>query len=420
MSAPDTHRDPAEGVRIARLGHRGDGIAADGTLAARTLPGEVVAGACENGRIASPRILYPSPDRVRPPCVHYRQCGGCALQHASDGFVAQWKQDIVRNALAAQGLEASFGPMHSSPPCSRRRATLTGRRLKRGPVVGFHARASDVVTPIPDCLLLHPDLMAVLPALEGITASAASRKGALSFTVTASEAGVDLAITGGPVLDGALRARLGALSAQHRLARLSWDGEVLLQHAPPFQRFGAARVVPPPGAFLQATAEGEAALLAAVEDATPGARRIADLFAGCGTFALPLAARAEVHAVEGDAAMTAALDAGWRQAQGLRRVTTEARDLFRRPLTAGELARFDAVVIDPPRAGAEAQIAELARSTVPVIAYVSCNPASFARDARALVAAGYRLEWVRVVDQFRWSPHVELAAQLVRRHIPRE
>ncbi|EPX84458.1 SAM-dependent methyltransferase [Rubellimicrobium thermophilum DSM 16684] len=177
---------------------------------------------------------------------------------------------------------------------------------------------------------------------------------------------------------------------------------------------GRARVVPPPGAFLQPTREGEAALLAFVREATAGAGRIADLFAGVGTFALPLSETAEIHAVEGDRAMTQALAAGWREAGGLRRLTAEARDLFRRPLDPDALRRFDAVVIDPPRAGAEAQIAALAASAVPVVAYVSCNPASFARDARRLVAAGYRMGTVTVVDQFRWSPHVELAARFVR------
>lgn len=181
---------------------------------------------------------------------------------------------------------------------------------------------------------------------------------------------------------------------------------------------GRARVSPPPGAFLQPTPQGEAALVAAVRDAIGAARRIADLFAGCGTFALPLAETAEVHAVEGDAAMTAALDAGWRGATGLRRVTTEARDLFRRPLTATELGRFDAVVLDPPRQGAAAQTAELARSRVAVVAAVSCNPVTFARDAKTLVAGGFALDWLQVIDQFRWSPHVELAARLSRPHIP--
>ena len=183
---------------------------------------------------------------------------------------------------------------------------------------------------------------------------------------------------------------------------------------PPWQGMGRARVAPPPGAFLQATAEGEAALVAAVRGLVGDAARVADLFAGCGTFALPLAERAEVLAVEGEAAMLAALDAGWRKAEGLKRIRVEARDLFRRPLQPAELDRFDAVTIDPPRAGAEAQVRELAASRVPRIAMVSCNPATFARDAEILVAGGYKLGEVRPVDQFRWSGHVELAAAFRR------
>ncbi|BBU59177.1 hypothetical protein KU6B_54420 [Mameliella alba] len=186
----------------------------------------------------------------------------------------------------------------------------------------------------------------------------------------------------------------------------------MLTLRPPHQQFGTALVTPPPGAFLQATATGQEALLSAVLEALAGAKHVADLFAGCGTFALPLAELARVHAVEGDRAMTAALDKGWRQGQGLRHVTTEARDLFRNPLLPDELKRFDGAVIDPPRAGAEAQVAELARARVPRIAHVSCNPVTFARDCARLVAAGYRLDWLQVVDQFRWSTHVELVAAL--------
>jgi len=401
---------------IERLGHRGEGVAV-GVFVARALPGEVVEGLVENGRIAQPRIVTPSVDRVAAPCRHYKTCGGCALQHASDEFVARWKQDVVAQALAAQGLSAPFRPLQTSPARSRRRATLSGRRLKSGALVGFHARASDTLTAVPDCQLLHPALLATLPALEEVTLAGASRKAELALTVTALEGGVDLSVTGGKPLDTALRQVLPQIAARHALARLTWDGDTLYQTHPPRLTFGRADVSPPPGAFLQATGDGEATLLAAILEAVGDARRIADLFAGCGTFALPLAERAEVHAVEGDAAMLAALDAGWRASTGLKRVTTETRDLFRRPLLTDELARFDALVIDPPRAGAEAQFAEIARAKIPVIGAVSCNPVTFARDAKLLVQAGYRLDWVQVVDQFRWSPHVELAARLSLNHI---
>jgi 23S rRNA (uracil1939-C5)-methyltransferase len=221
-------------------------------------------------------------------------------------------------------------------------------------------------------------------------------------------------VGGGRALDGAVRGALAALTEAEDFARLAWEGEVVVTRRVPFQAMGTARVVPPPGAFLQATAEGERALVGAVRAAAGGARRVADLFAGCGTFSLPLAVGAAVLAVEGEAAMLAALAEAARRTPGLRPVRTEARDLFRRPLLAGELGGFDAVVIDPPRAGAEAQSRELARSGVPVIAAVSCDPASFARDAAILVAGGYRLDWVQPVDQFRWSGHVELAARFSR------
>ncbi len=334
--------------------------------------------------------------------------------HATDDFVAGWKLDVVRRALLAQGLEAEFRPIATSPVRSRRRATLAGRRLKSGALVGFHARASDTLVAVTDCHLLHPSLMAIVPALADFVIAGGSRKGEMAMTITQTEGGVDLAVTGAKPLEQSLFSTLAALSEAADLARLTWNDEAVVTRRPAAQRIGAARVVPPPGAFLQATQSGEAALLAAIRDAVGGAGRIADLFAGCGTFALPLAEAAEVLAVEGDAAMIQALDLGWRQAQGLHRVTTQVRDLFRRPLDEAELAPFDAVVIDPPRAGSEAQAAALAASKVPVIAAVSCNPVTFARDARILTDGGYRLDWVQVVDQFRWSPHVELAARFSR------
>ncbi|MFC3613500.1 class I SAM-dependent RNA methyltransferase [Lutimaribacter marinistellae] len=405
---------------IRRLGHQGDGIADGPVFAPRTLPGETVTGTQVGDRLTEIRIVDPSGDRVSPPCRHYKSCGGCQLQHASDDFVAAWKQDVVRTALAAQDIEAELRPIHTSPSRSRRRATLAVRRTKKGALVGFHARASDIIIEIPDCHLLLPELMAALPVAEDLATLGGSRKGELAVTVTQSMAGLDMAVTGGKSLDGPLELALAQATERHRLARLAWDGEVIAMREPPAQQFGPAAVVPPPGAFLQATHDAEQTLLAAVQEAVGPAARVADLFAGCGTFSLPLAKRAEVHAVEGAKDMVVALDQGWRRAEGLKKLTTEARDLFRRPLMVDELARFHAVVLDPPRAGAEAQVAELARAQVPTLAYVSCNPVSFARDAKTLVAAGYRLEWVQVVDQFRWSPHVELAAKLTLDHIGAE
>lgn len=404
-------------LTIDRIGHLGDGRGQgpDGPVfVPQVLPGEVVEGTLQDDRLADVRIVTPSPDRVRPPCTHARTCGGCLMQHASDRFVADWKLQIVFGALAGQGLSAPLRPILTSPPRSRRRATLTGRKTKGGALLGFHARASDLLVAVPNCQLLHPDLIAAFPALEAMTRLGGSRSTELSLTVTRSLGGPDVSVTGGKPAEGDLSLELARIAEAHGLSRVTWNGEVLAIRTQPNQRFGRALVAPPPGAFLQATAEGEAALLAAVTEAIGPARRIADLFAGCGTFALPLAERGEVHAVEGEAAMVQALEKGWRGAEGLKRLQAETRDLFRRPLEPDELKGIDAVVIDPPRAGAEAQIERLAQTAVPVIVMVSCNPVTLARDARVLVQAGWRIDWVQVVDQFRWSAHVELVARLSR------
>jgi 23S rRNA (uracil1939-C5)-methyltransferase len=401
-------------LTIEKLGHLGDAMAPgeNGPIfVPQVLPGEVVEGDLAGNRLENVRIITPSVNRVKPPCVHARSCGGCMMQHANDDFVAAWKTDIIRSALAGQGLEAVLRPILTSPPQSRRRATIAGRRTKGGALLGFHARGSDALVAIPHCQLLHPDLMAAFPALEALVITGGSRKSELALTITRSLAGPDISVTGGKPLDGQLRLELARVAEAHGLSRLSWDAEVVALRTAPMQKMGRARVAPPPGAFLQATVQGEADLLAAVQDAVGNAKRITDLFAGAGTFALPLSEQAEVHAVEGDASMMAALDKGWRMAEGLKRITVETRDLFRRPLEPDEFKGVQAVVIDPPRAGAEAQTKTLAIARVPVIASVSCNPVTFARDARILTTAGYRLDWVQPIDQFRWSAHVELAAR---------
>lgn len=405
-------------VIVERLGHLGDGIArgeAGPIYAPGLLPGEEAEGRLDGDTLADIRILTPSPSRVRPPCPHAKTCGGCQLQHAADPFVAEFKQGVVRQALAQQGLEAPFlGPVVTSPPRSRRRATLSGRKTKGGALLGFHARGRDMIVAVPNCQLLHPDLMATLPALEALVVFGGSRTTEQALTVTRSLTGPDVAVTGGKPLDAMQKMELARLADQHGLARLSWEGEVVAQSAEPLVALGPARAGLPPGAFLQATEAGEAALVSLVKQALGPQKRLADLFCGLGTFSLPLAAEAEVLACEGDAALTSALDRAARATPGLRRITVETRDLFRRPLEAEELKGLTGVAIDPPRAGAEAQVERLAASAVPVIAMVSCNPVTFARDARILVAGGYRLDWVQVVDQFRWSVHVELVARFTK------
>jgi 23S rRNA (uracil1939-C5)-methyltransferase len=401
---------------IERLGLRGDGLAAGGLRVPLSLPGERVRGAVDaDGRMSEPEVLTASPRRVAPPCRHFGSCGGCQLQHADPDLLAAWKRDTIAGALAAQGVAAGeIRPTLSSPTFSRRRVVLAGRRTRRSVLLGFHGRRSETVVDVTDCLVADPAIMTAREGLARLAALGAGRSREVRLTVIAGPAGLDVDLRGGKALDAGLRAALAQGAETADLARLSWDGETLALRRQPVQRMGAALVVPPPGAFLQATPQGEEALVAAVREAVGGARRIADLFAGCGTFALPLADNAEVHAVEGEAAMLAALDAGWRRAPGLHRVSTETRDIARRPLRAEELAGFDAAIIDPPRAGAAAQTAEIARSRLSRLASVSCNPVSFARDARELAGAGFRLDWVQPVDQFLWSGHVELAALFSR------
>ncbi len=405
-------------VTITRLGHKGDGVAEGPIFAPLTLPGEVVRGTLEGDRLVDPRIVTPSPDRVSAPCALFKRCGGCQMQHGSDAFVAGWKTSLIRSALEPYGIDAPMRPILTSPAKSRRRAVFAGRRSKKGAMVGFHARRSDMIVPLDRCELLHPDLLACIPDLEEITKLGGSRSATLAFAVTRSETGLDCQVRGGKPLDGALRQSLPQFRT--RFTRLTWEEEPIFTDAPPRLTMGGAALTPPPGAFLQATEQGEAALVAAVLEALSGAQSVVDLFSGCGTFGLPIAAQAPVHAVEGADDLLQALDQAARFATGLKKITTEARDLFRRPLEPDELSKFDAVVIDPPRAGAEAQTQALAQAQVPRIAMVSCNPITFARDAALLIQAGYRLNWVQPVDQFRWSTHVELAASLSLPHVTGE
>ncbi len=402
-------------ITIETLGAAGEGVAPGPIYAPFTLPGEVVEGEVADGRMEAPKIVAPSSDRVSAPCPLFRRCGGCALQHGSDALVSGWKRQQVIAALATRGIkDVDVRDTVTSPARSRRRATFAARRTKKSVQIGFHGRKSDEIIPLTTCEVAHPELMAAFPAIEACARLGASRKNALRATVTITENGLDLAIEGGKALERQALLDAAALADMHDLARLTWNGETLVTRHPPHQRIGPALVAPPPGGFLQATAEGEAALLDAARKAVGAPPKLVDLFSGCGAFSIPFADRTEVHAVEGDAALLAALTKGWKAVGGLARITTEARDLFRRPLLAEELNAYRAAIIDPPRAGAKAQMEQLAASTIPAIASLSCDAGSFARDARTLLDGGYTLEWVQPVDQFRWSAHVEIAAKFSR------
>lgn len=401
-------------VVIESLGAGGDGFAA-GVFVPFTLPGERVAISRRGQRAELQRVIEPSADRVTPVCPHFGQCGGCALQHGSDSLVAAWKRDLVVRALASRGIEGvEVRDVLTSPPASRRRITLSARRTRKGVIAGFHAAGSDEIVAIESCPVAHPDLVAAIPRLDEVIERAASRTSEVKITLTRSDAGIDCAVHEAKVLNNAGLALLSGVGVRAKVARLSWNGDPAITLKRPVQIVGRAHVVPPPGGFLQATPAGEAALVEAVREAVGSAAVIVDLFSGSGTFALPLAEQAEIKAYDAEREALEALDQAWRGAEGLRRIETERRELFHRPVLASELKNVEAAVIDPPRAGARAQAGQLAQSRVPLIASVSCNPTTFARDARILLDGGYRLDWVQPVDQFRWSSHVELAARFSR------
>lgn len=401
-------------LTIDRLGHRGDGIAMpDGrpVYVPLALPGETVRAEVSGERGELFEIVSASPDRIDPACRHFGRCGGCLLQHMAPTAYAAFKRDLVVAAFADRGLDPEVADVVAVPPGSRRRVVLAASRAGRHLVLGFHARRSHTLVDIAECPIAVPGIVAALPALREIAAIAMPKKGELTLTVVAGPAGLDVTLGGvGRKEADRLRLPLSVRAMDHGLARLSLGEEILVAARPPAVPFGPALVVPPPGGFLQAAAPAEAAMAALVVQAAEGARRVADLFAGAGTFALRLAATARVHAVEGEAAALGALTQAARATPGLKPVTTERRDLFQRPLAGKELEGFDAVSFDPPRAGAAEQAAALAASKVPVVIAVSCNPATLARDARLLVDGGYRLETVTPIDQFLWTPHVEAVA----------
>ncbi|MDZ4760309.1 MAG: class I SAM-dependent RNA methyltransferase [Alphaproteobacteria bacterium] len=412
VSSPESYRT----LTIRDLGAQGDGIAEnDGqtVFAPFTLPGETVIADVQGERARLIDVLVPSPDRAGARCAHYGVCGGCSLQHMSDSSYLAFKQRLVENALAAEGVEAAVEPVVAVPPRTRRRATFAATAASRGVAFGFHGRRSHEIIPISDCAVLTPGLLALIPQLAALARIAAPAKGSLVVTVLETLTGFDVAIAGvGKWFSADARAELVARAGAAGLARISIDGETVLQREAPAVRAGSAFLTPPPAGFLQATRPSEQLMVDLVEKAVGSARSVADLFSGAGTFSLPLAARANVHAVESDAPALKALDDAARRTPLLKTVTTERRDLFRRPLTKDEPKRFDAVVLDPPRVGAETQSRNLAGSSVKRIAYVSCNSVTFARDLGILVAGGYRIDQVTPIDQFLYSAHIEIVAAL--------
>lgn len=404
-----------ERLTINRIGHRGDGVAdtPDGPVfVPYALPGETVevdqvAGHPDRRHLL--RVEQASPERIAPVCPHFGICGGCAVQHWSEPQYRDWKRGLVTDALSQAGIDAAVGDMIDAHGEGRRRAVLHARRGTHDVLqVGFAALRAHEIIAIDRCPILAPALSGAIAAAWSIAETLKDVRKPLDIQITGTDAGLDVDVRGSGALNSKRTTQLAAVAEKHRLARLTRHGELVIQRAAPTVKMGRATVILPAGAFLQATTEGEAALARLVERAIPKAKAVADLFCGVGPFALRLSERARITAADSDADAIAALAKAAGTASGLKPIDAQARDLFRRPFSAKELSAFDAVVFDPPRQGAQAQARELAASKVPVVVAVSCNPATFARDARILIDGGYRLTQVTPVDQFRYSAHVEL------------
>ena len=402
-------------VAVDEIGVRGDGVAmwqGRRLFVPFALPGERVTAeiVAESGDGVQARLLdvqSPAADRVAPACRHFGDCGGCTLQHLAPPAAAAWKRGRILAALGQRGVAATAEETVAIAPGSRRRAVFAYRMAGRTAVLGFNARASGRIVDQAECPLLDPRLAGLVAPLRTLLADVGAGGPGGDVAVTLTDAGADVVIDLPAAPDLGRFERLGAFGRERGLARLSWRcggrTEPVATFREPVLTIGGATVTLPPGAFLQASAGGEAAIARVVESAVGAAFPVADLFCGVGTFALRLAARGAVHAIDGDAGLIAALER-------TRRVATAVRDLFRSPLAGDELGRFAAVVFDPPRAGARAQAEALAAGGPATVVAVSCNPATFARDALILTDGGYRLERLVPIDQFPWSAHVELVA----------
>jgi 23S rRNA (uracil1939-C5)-methyltransferase len=411
---PDGAADP---VRILKIGHKGDGETDDGRFVPLTAPGDLVEAEWIGGQGRLIRIVEASSERQTPPCIHFGDCGGCALQHWQDSRVAEWKRGLIIEALAQRGLTGvDVATTRTVSRKSRRRAELHARQTGAGVEAGFHQRGDNRIVDMAECHILPPQLSSLVPRLRLALVPLLPSQGQATIYLLAADNGVDMGVgKSGLTLGIDERHEWVAMARQLGVLRLSVNGETLAEFEAPRVAIDGVTMNPPPDAFLQASSEAEKWMQAWARDGLKGASKIIDLFSGCGTFALAMARNAAIHAVDSDAKSIATLAKAVRGAQGLKTVTTETRDLFRRPVIAHDLNKFDAVIVDPPRSGAKAQTEMLAQSKVPLIAAISCNPATFARDARILADGGYRLASVTPIDQFLWSAHVELTALFERK-----
>jgi 23S rRNA (uracil1939-C5)-methyltransferase len=403
--------EPIEELAIVALDAKGEGVAANGASVPGALPGERALVRLAGKRAELVETLSAAPERAEPICPWYGRCGGCATQHMSDGLYRQWKRGLVVEALKREGVEAEVGELVGAHGAGRRRATFHAR-FPHGQAdeVGFMRARSHEIIAIDDCPLFSAGMTGAIAAARALSADLRGLTKPLDIVVTATLDGLDVDLRGSGALERAEAQKLVRTADKLDLARLSNHGEIVIERRPPRVAFGEALVKLPPGGFLQATEAGEALLAAYAERALADSKRVADLFCGAGAFALRLARRREVFAADADGAAVAVLARAAATTPGLRKLSLETRDLFRRPLRTDELARFDAALVDPPRAGALEQARALAASALPLVVSISCNAATFARDAHVLVDGGYEIATVTPLDQFRFSPHVEIAA----------
>ena len=399
-------------VEIVRLAGGGEGVTADGAFVPYTIPGDIVRiDGGPNPRVNE--IIKAGPWRAAAKCRHFGRCGGCSLQHVAQDAYLGWKRDLIVSALARRGFEnIDIEDVRVVGPGTRRRAVIKARTTTDGVVLGFYEPQSRQLVDVWECPVLVPKITEALPKIRSRLEEILHSGEGAELHITHTDAGLDVSLHWKRPRGPDTHFALAEFAHELKLARMSWNGETVAVARAPYLRIGRHTVLLPIEPFLQPTSEGEAILQSLVREGVEGAGNVADLFAGCGTFALALAETCSIAAVEGNAAMAAALEDA--AAEENSRVAVVRRDLFRRPLLAPELAKFDAVILDPPRPGAKRQAEQLAKSNVSRIVYVSCNPSSFARDARILCGGGYRLRRVVPADQFLWSAHVELVAFLDR------
>lgn len=407
-----------EEVMIDDIGANGDGVAktSQGSVYVPfTLPGEVVNIATKNDRGTIIALRKPSAERVDAVCRHYEDCGGCALQHWKDEPYQAWKKSLVINALIGRQCPAEVAALIPCEKKTRRRMVLSARVTPKGQVVGFNRFRSHDVIAIEECPVLKPELVNSLYSIRAVCAHLANYAKDLRVIVTLAENGLDVALDGCKINDEKLRQRLVEETLKQSFIRLTVEGEIIVEKERPRLHFGATSVEFAAGGFLQATKEAENSMADLVMEGLKKTKYAADLFSGAGTFTFRMAEKMQVHAVEHDGEALKSLDRAYRQSNGLKTVSYEKRDLFRRPLLPRELAAFDGLVFDPPRSGAEEQVREIAKTNIPRIVAVSCNPVTLARDLSILVEGGYKIEKVVPIDQFLWSPHVESIAILSKR-----